>query len=83
MSKKNGFFAAPNLDEEESIIRPNEEADNKKYTGLGSGKKETPKSGFFVSDLDGNPMGRSEHSMQQALMLCGCLMAAFPRYLTL
>ena len=62
MSKKNGFFAAPNLDEEESIIRPNENADNKENTGLGSGVKDTSNLFFFLSDLDGNPANIQPHN---------------------
>ncbi len=55
MSKKTGFFAAPNLENEESIIKPNEETANKANTSVSSKKKATD-SFFFPSDLDGNPV---------------------------
>lgn len=61
MSKKNGFFAAPNLDKEESIIRPNEKADSKEYTGSESEIKEAPNSFFYLSDLDGNQISGLPH----------------------
>lgn len=57
MSKKNGFFVAPNLDEEESSIKSNEKAATKEKAGLVSGSKKTTNSFFFQSDLDGNPVG--------------------------
>lgn len=56
MSKKNGFFAAPNLDNEESIVKPIEETEKKASTSVSSGAKKATNSFFFLSDLDGNPV---------------------------
>lgn len=57
MSEKSGFFAAPNLDDEESITRPNKKAGSDGHTGSNTGPKETSRSFFVLRDLDGNPMG--------------------------
>ena len=57
MLEKNGFFAAPNLDDEESIIRPNKKAGSDEHTGSNTGQKKTSSSFFVLRDLDGNPMG--------------------------
>ena len=56
MSKKNGFFAAPNLDDEESTVKPKIETTNKANPSASSGVKKATNSFFFLSDLDGNPV---------------------------
>jgi len=56
MLENKGFFAAPNLDEEESVIRPNRIVTNDECAGPDSDDKKLSESFFVLSDLDGNPM---------------------------
>lgn len=56
MPDKNGFFAAPNLDDEESVIIPSVTAKRNEHADLPSGTAGTSDSFFMVSDLDGNPI---------------------------
>jgi len=61
MSEKNGFFAAPNLDEEESVIRPDGKPKDDIQASSAVESKETPSSSFVMSNLDGNPMSVQPH----------------------
>lgn len=60
MSKKNGFFVAPNLDNEESIINPTVETANKASTSVSSGGKKATNFFFFLGDLDSNPVSAEQ-----------------------
>ena len=67
MSKKNGFFAAPNLDDEESTVKPKEETANKATPSASSGVKKATNSFFFLSDLDGNPVsGQPQNEVSES-----------------
>lgn len=61
MSEKNAFFAAPNLDEEESSIIPNKKTDAGKQNDSDFELKE-PNSFFAVRDLDGNTISINAHN---------------------
>lgn len=62
MTEKNGFFAAPNLDEEESVIRPDVKSKDDIQVSSAVEPKETPSSFFVMSDLDGNPISAQPHN---------------------
>lgn len=61
MPKENGFFAAPNLDEEDSRIKPNKKVTIKENTGMASGTKVATNSFFFRSDLNGEAVSSQPH----------------------
>ena len=61
MSEKNAFFAAPNLDEEESPIIPNKKTDAGKQNDSDFELKE-PNPFFAVRDLDGNTISINAHN---------------------
>ena len=55
MSGKNGFFVAPDLDDEVKDNTPKEKAAGKEKPGLSAEVKGTSNPFFYLSDLDGNP----------------------------
>ena len=56
MSDKNGFFAAPNLDDEESVIIPSKKAKHNEHADMPLTTTGSSDFFFMMCDLNGNPI---------------------------
>lgn len=65
MTEKNGFFAAPDLDGDESIKKTKKKINNDERDSSDSGSTGTSNLFFIMADLDGNPI--SDQSRKDTL----------------